>query len=385
MKIGIVGLGYVGLANSILLAQHHEVTAYDIDQNRIQLLKQKKSPIEDKDIEEYLQTKNLNIHFTDKSLSPDYDIYFISTPTNYDVETKQFCTRSIEDFLDEMVPKTNEALFVIKSTIPIGYVETLRVKYQTNRILFSPEFLREGKALHDNLYPQRIIVGDRGENGQLIAQLLQEGAKADDIPIELMGENEAEAVKLFSNTYLAMRVAYFNESDTFAAVNHLNTKEIINGMGYDYRIGDYYNNPSFGYGGYCLPKDTKELEHCFQDIPQNLITSIVQSNETRIQFIVDDILAKKPDQVGIYRLAMKQGSDNFRSSSTIEVIKKLKDKTKVVLYEPLIESDIFEGCQVIHNLDKFKQESQLIVTNRVEPDLQDVKEKIYTRDVYHLD
>ncbi|PMB84643.1 UDP-glucose 6-dehydrogenase [Dolosicoccus paucivorans] len=386
MKIAVIGIGYVGLSNAILLAQHHSVTAVDLNETIVDLINQGKSHLKDREIEEYLNKGRLHLTATTNAQKAyqESDIIVVATPTNYDEETNFFDTSSVEAVIDEALKVNPDALIMIKSTVPVGFTKQLQEKYQTDRIIFSPEFLREGQALKDNLYPSRIIIGDQSEKGQLLANLLKEGAKAKEVPVLYMDPTEAEAVKLFSNTYLAMRVSYFNELDTYAAMRGLDAKAIIEGVGLDPRIGDHYNNPSFGYGGYCLPKDTKQLLANYQNIPNRLIQAIVESNATRKEFIADDILQKDPQTVGVYRLAMKQGSDNFRSSAIQDVMELLRGKgVEVVIYEPALATDTFDHYPVVNSLEAFKQQADLIIANRFEQELEDVKEKVYTRDLFN--
>ncbi len=388
MKIAVAGTGYVGLSIAILLSQHNEVMAYDILPQKVEMLNNKISPIKDKEIEEYLKTKQLNLHATVdyQGAFKDADYVIISTPTNYDDKTNYFDTSSVEDIIQKVISINPHAIMVVKSTIPVGFIEEMKKKYQIDNIFFSPEFLREGKALYDNLYPSRIIVGEKSERASLFANLLKEGALKEDIPIKFMNSKEAEAVKLFANTYLALRVSYFNELDTYAELKGLDTADIIDGVCLDPRIGKYYNNPSFGYGGYCLPKDTKQLLANYRNIPENLIEAIVNSNETRKKHIASMILKRMPKTVGIYRLTMKTNSDNFRSSAIQDIIKLLKDaKINVIIYEPTLSTDFFDDCPIISNLDKFKEESDIIVANRIDDYLEDVQYKIYTRDIYIRD
>lgn len=388
MKVSVVGLGYVGLANALLLSQNKEVKAYDIVSEKIDMLKKKQSSLEDKEINEFLKRNDLNVEFAKKFeetiLFGDYLI--IATPTDYDEKKNYFNTSTVEDVIEKALAIRPDATFIIKSTVPVGYTEELKKKYNTENIIFSPEFLREGKALYDNLHPSRIIVGECSERGQEIANMFLENAHDKDVPVLLTHSTEAEAIKLFSNTYLALRVAYFNELDTYAESRGLNTKQIIEGVGLDPRIGSHYNNPSFGYGGYCLPKDTKQLRANYDEVPSNIIGAIVEANTTRKDFIAEQILAKKPKVVGIYRLTMKANSDNFRYSSIQGVMKRLKAKgIEVVVFEPTLDDEEFFHSTVIKDFKEFKDISDVIVSNRFEPELQEVEEKVYTRDIFGRD
>ena len=384
LKIAVIGLGYVGLSNAMLFALKHEVIALDIDKTRVQLLQQRKAPIQDELIERYL-AKEINFKATlDSTVAyANAEVIIVATPTNYDEQSNYFDTSSIEQVLNDLSNQNSQAIIVIKSTIPVGFTQKMQAQYPNLKIVFSPEFLREGKALLDNLYPSRIVVGDTSEIGQKIGALFKSGSLKEDVDVLLMNSTEAEAVKLFSNTYLAMRVAYFNELDTYCASRGLNSKDIINAVGKDPRIGTHYNNPSFGYGGYCLPKDTKQLLANYQDVPQTLISAIIQSNTTRKDFIAEQIVKKAPETVGIYRLVMKAGSDNFRQSAIQGIMKRLKAKgIRVVVYEPVLQESSFFGSDVINDLAEFKQQSDIIIANRIVSDLDDVLEKVFTRDLF---
>ena len=388
MKIAIAGVGYVGLSLATLLSQYNEVVALDIIKDKVDRINSKISPIEDKYIEKYLRTKKLNLRATldYKDAFDKADFIIICMPTNYDEKSDFFDTSLVEETIEKIKNMKIQTTIIIKSTVPVGFTERMKTKYNMNNIIFSPEFLREGKALYDNLYPSRIILGDKNEQAKKFADLLKESSLKKDVTIKFMKSTEAEAVKLFSNTYLALRIAYFNELDTYAEIKGLNTKNLIEGVCMDQRIGDFYNNPSFGYGGYCLPKDTKQLKANYRDVPENLITAIVNSNATRKQHILEEILSKIPKNIGIYKLSMKKNSDNFRASAIFDVIDMLIEKNKnIIIYEPRYENENYKNCKIVSDIKAFKENSSIIIANRIEEELEDVMGKVYTRDIYFRD
>lgn len=387
MKIAVAGTGYVGLSIAVLLSQKHEVVAYDILPEKVDMINHRILPIKDAEMETYFQEKELHLRATNDAQEAyrDADYIVIATPTNYDDQQDHFDTSAVENVIEEALAYNRHGSIVIKSTIPVGYVKKVREKYQTQRILFSPEFLREGKALYDNLYPSRIVVGEQSEEARIFAELLKESTYVKDVPVLLTQPTEAEAIKLFANTYLAMRVAFFNEIDTYCEINQLNTQQIIHGIGLDPRIGNHYNNPSFGYGGYCLPKDTKQLKANFAGVPNNIITAVVDANDTRKHHIANRILQKHPKTIGIYRLTMKKDSDNYRKSAIFDVIELLREHADILIYEPTMQESKLHGLPLERDLERFKAMSDVIVVNRLDEKLQDVKEKVYTRDIYGRD
>ena len=386
VKITVVGMGYVGLANAVLLSQHNEVRAIELMEDKVDLINKRVSPIQDNEVERYFKTKELNLVATtdkEEGYAHQPEFVVIAAPTNYDEKTNFFDTKALESVITDVLEYAPQATMIIKSTVPVGYTREIKEQFKTDKIIFSPEFLREGKALYDNLYPSRVIIGEQSAVAEKFASLLVQGAESDDVPVLFMDSTEAEAVKLFANTYLALRVSFFNELDTYAEVRSLDTKSIVEGVGLDPRIGSHYNNPSFGYGGYCLPKDTKQLLANYEDVPNNLISAVVSSNSTRKDFVAEQIVKKNPKTVGIYRLVMKEGSDNFRQSSIQGIMKRIKAKgIEVVVYEPVLEEDNFYNSKVINDLEEFKKISDVIIANRRNEDLEDVFDKVYTRDLY---